>query len=33
MADVAIFTVGFLAGTYMGLVCKKNNIKLMPRNI
>lgn len=33
MADVALFTFGFLAGTYVGLVCKKNNIKVLPRKI
>jgi hypothetical protein len=33
MADVAFFTIGFLAGTYAGLVCKKNKIEIIPRSI
>jgi len=33
MADVAFFTVGLLLGTYAGLVCKKNNISILPRTI
>lgn len=33
MADVALFTFGFLAGTYIGLVCKKNNIFIIPRTM
>ncbi len=33
MADIAFFTVGFLAGTYAGLVCKKNQISILPRTV
>ena len=33
MADVALFTVGFLAGTYVGLVCKKNKVFILPRTV
>jgi len=33
MADVAFLTVGFIIGTYAGLVCKKNNINILPRTI
>lgn len=33
MADVALFFVGFMAGTYAGLICKKNKIKILPQTI
>ena len=33
MTDVALLTIGFLVGTYAGLVCKKNNIKILPQTI
>ncbi len=33
MADLALFTVGFILGTYGGLVCKKNKITILPRSI
>lgn len=33
MADIAFFTIGFLAGTYAGLVCKKNQISILPRTL
>lgn len=33
MADVAFFAIGLIAGTYAGLVCKKNKIEILPRSI
>jgi hypothetical protein len=33
MADIAFFAVGFIAGTYAGLVCKKNNVTVIPRTL
>ena len=33
MADVAFFTIGLLAGTYAGLVLKKNQISILPRTV
>jgi hypothetical protein len=33
MSDVALLFVGFLTGTYVGLVLKKNNITVLPRKI
>jgi len=33
MTDVAFFTIGLIAGTYAGLVCKKNQIQILPRSI
>jgi len=33
MTDIAFFTIGLLAGTYVGLVCKKNNISIVPQTL
>lgn len=33
MTDVAFFFVGLVAGTYAGLVCKKNRITILPQTI
>ena len=33
MTDVAFFTIGLIAGTYAGLVLKKNKMQVLPRTI
>jgi hypothetical protein len=33
MADVGLFTLGVLIGTYTGLIFKKNNLRIIPQSI
>ena len=33
MTDVGLFSLGVLIGTYVGLMFKKNNLRIIPQSI